>query len=291
LQSSVKANTPEALVANVVHLVSLPNVYTQLEETLKNPAHTRDNIAEIISIDPALCARTLRIINSSYYALPNTIYNIGTAINLIGEYDLRNIVLVSSVVNSVTPLIDNGIDITQFWRHSIRCGIAAKLLAESISAPDPELLFLTGLLHDLGQLIIYKNEPELSSTIEWHKENDNKDRYQIEQSLLGFSHPIVGALLLEDWGVPKPVSETVKYHHRPNDSQLYPKEAKLISTADLLAHFIESNTDLTEIDFGQLPLVISTYLYDLKISKCILFELLSEVIEKSQAIEEIICNT
>jgi len=291
LQSSVKANTPEALVANVVHLVSLPSVYTQLEETLKNPEHTRDNIAEVITIDPALCARTLRIINSSYYALPNTIYNIGTAVNLIGEYDLRNIVLVSSVVNSVTPLIDNGIDITQFWRHSIRCGIAAKLLAKSISEPDPELLFLTGLLHDLGKLIIYKNEPELSSTIEWHKTNNNKDRYQVEQSLLGFGHPIVGALLLEDWGVPEPVSETVKYHHRPNDSKFYPKEAKLVSTADLLVHFIESNTNLAEIDFDQLPTLINTYLDDLKISKHTLLELLTEVIEKSQAIEEIICNT
>jgi len=290
LKSPIKANTPDALVANVVHLVSLPNVYTQLEETLKDPDHTRSDIAAIVNIDPALCARTLRIINSSYYALPNTIHNIGTAINLIGEYDLRNIVLISSVVNSVDVLTDSGINITEFWQHSIRCGMAAKLLAKAISAPDPELLFLTGLLHDIGQLIIYKNEPELSTTIAWHETNENKERYQIEQSLLGFSHAIVGALLLEKWGVPEQVSETVKYHHHPNEATLYQKEAKIVGLADQLIHFIESNTDLSEIDFEQLTPLINSYLDDLNISKFIIFDLLIEAVAQSQAIENIICT-
>jgi len=290
LQLTAKSNTPKALVANVVHLVSLSSVYTQLDEILKVPTHTRDDIAEVISIDPALCARTLRIVNSSYYALPNTIHNIETAINLLGEHDLRNLVLVTSVVNSMDELIDDGINIAKFWQHSIRCGITAKLLAKSLSIPDPELLFLTGLLHDLGQLIIYKNEPELSATIAWHLIHENKERYQIEQILLGFSHSIVGALLLENWGIPEKVSAIVKYHHQPNDSTLYHKEAKLVGLADQLVHFIETSTDLTEIDFEQLPALINKYLDDLKISKLILLDLLTEVIEKSQTIEEIICT-
>jgi len=290
LKPSVEMNTPDALVANVVHLISLPNVYTQLEKTLKDPNHTRNDIAAIVNIDPALCARTLRIINSSYYALPKTIYNIGTAINLIGEYDLRNIVLISSVVNSVDALTDNGINITEFWQHSIRCGMIAKLLANTISAPDPELLFLTGLLHDIGQLIIYKNEPELSTTITWHKTEENKQRYQIEQSLLGFGHPIVGALLLEKWSVPEQVSETVKYHHQPDETALYQKEAKIVGLADQLIHFVESNSGLAEIDFEQLPPLISSYLDDLNISNLIIFDLLTEAIDQSQAIENIICT-
>ncbi|MFK5949963.1 MAG: HDOD domain-containing protein [Methylococcales bacterium] len=290
MQLTVNTNTPEALVSNVVHLISLPNVYTQLEKTLKDPKHTRDDIAEVISIDPSLCARTLRIINSSYYALPNTVYSISTAVNLIGEYDLRNIVLVNSAVNSVSALIDDGINITEFWQHSIRCGITAKLLAKLVSESDPELLFLTGLLHDLGQLIIYKNEPELSATIAWQVINENQERYQIEQALLGFDHATIGALLLENWGVPKQVSEIIKFHHQPTDSSIYNKQAKLVGLADQLAHLIEPTPDLAEIDFDQLPTLIMNYLDDLKISKSILFDLLIEVIEQSQAIEEIICT-
>lgn len=283
-------NTPEALVANVVHLTSLPCVYTRLEEILKNPTHTRDDIAEVINIDPALCARTLRIINSSYYALPNTIYNIATAINLIGEYDLRNIVLVTSVISSVSTLTDEGIDITQFWRHSIRCGIAAKLLAKTISIADTDLLFLTGLLHDIGQLIIYKNEPELSATIAWQVNNKNKDRDQAENTLLGFSHPIVGALLLEHWGVPRQVSEIVKYHHQPEFAIDYPQETLLVCLADQLIHFTEINNGITKSDFDKLPILIINYLERLNISKLILLELVTTAIEQSMAIEEIICN-
>ncbi len=288
--STAIKNTPEALVANVSQLTSLPSVYTRLEEILKKPNHTRDDIADVISLDPALCARTLRIVNSSYYALPKTIDNIPTAINLIGEYDLRNIVLVTSAVNSVATLVDNGIDIVAFWQHSIRCGIIAKLLAKLIDVPDADLLFLTGLLHDIGQLVIYKNEPELSATILWHINNKGKSRHQIEHTLLGFSHATVGALLLEDWGVPEQVSESIKFHHQPEHSIHYRQETLLISLADQLVHFIQSENDLNQIEFEQLPELINSYLNNLNISKLSLIDLLSDAIEQSQAIEEIICN-
>ncbi len=289
--SPAKNNTPDALVANVVHLTSLPSVYTRLEEVLKDPNHTRDDIAQVINVDPALSARTLRIINSSYYALANSVQNIATAINLIGEYDLRNIVLVTSVANSVNGLVDAGIDITRFWRHSIRCGISAKLLARLISVPDAESLFLSGLLHDIGQLVIYKNEPELSTTITWHVENEEADRNQVEQTMLGFSHPVVGALLLENWGVPEQLSEIVKSHHQPEHSVRYPLETELVALADQLAHFLELNPDLAHVDFEQLPVLVKNYLSDLKISTDVLPDMLEAVMKQSQAIEKIICDT
>lgn len=285
-----KKNTPEALVANVVHLISLPSVYTQLEEALKDPQHTRDDIANVVSIDPALSTRILRIINSSYYALPNTVQNIRTAVNLIGEYDLRNMVLVSSVVNSVTVLVDRGIDLLQFWRHSIRCGITAKLLAKIYAVSDPEQLFLAGLLHDLGQLIIYKNEPELFNTVLWHVTQEGSDRYLVEQRLLGFDHAIIGALLADNWGLPKKLIEIIMYHHQPEHSTQYQKEAKLVCLADRLVHFLELHNNLAEMDFEQLPTVINSYLDDLNIPKSLLLGVSTDMIEQSQAIEDIICD-
>ena len=286
----VKTNTSEALVANVVHLISLPSVYTRLEETLKDPEHTRDDIANVVSIDPALCARILRIINSSYYALPKTVQNINIAVNLIGEYDLRNMVLVSSVTNSVAALVDEGIDMPVFWRHSIRCGITAKLLTKLQSVSDPELLFIAGLLHDLGQLVIYKNEPELSATVAWHVINEDKERYRVEQTLLGFDHAITGALLAENWGLPKKLNEIIRYHHQPAHSTHYQTETSLIGLADQLVHFLELNDNLAKIDFNQLPTIINNQLDNLKIPKLALFDVLTDMMEQSQAIEDIICD-
>ena len=286
---AVNQDTPEALVNNVVHLISLPTVYTRLEEILKNPEHTRNDIAEVINIDPALCARILRIINSSYYGLPNTIQSINLAVNLIGEYDLRNMVLITSVINAMEALLDHGIDMPVFWRHSIRCGISARLMAKLTATPDPELLFLIGLLHDLGQLIIYKNEPELSATVAWHVLNENKKRYQIEASLLGFDHAMVGALLAETWGLPSKLNDIIKYHHQP-DRSTYAQETKLICLADQLAHLLELNNNALNSHIEHLPIPITRSLQNLHIQKDQILALLSDVLEQSQSIEEIICD-
>jgi len=286
----MEKHTPEALVGNVVQLISLPSVYTRLEEVLKIPKHTRNDVANVVSIDPALCARILRIINSSYYALPNSVESIAVAVNLIGEYDLRNMVLVTSAVNSVAALIDAGIDMTVFWRHSIRCGITAKLLAKFKPEIEPELLFLVGLLHDLGQLIIYKGEPELSATVTWHVRNEDKQRYQVEQIFLGFDHAIVGGLLMDSWGLSAKLREIIKYHHRPEQATQYCQETKLIYLADQLAHFLELHAHLVDIDIEDLPVPTLVYLEDLNVSKKQLLLLLNDVMEQSRVIEEIICK-
>jgi putative nucleotidyltransferase with HDIG domain len=280
-------NTPEALVASVVHLIALPSVYTLLEEILNNPNHTRDDIAQIVSADPVLCARILRVVNSSYYGLPKSVQNIATAVNLIGEYDIRNLVLVTSVVNSMSSLVDDGIDIFEFWQHSIRCGIAARLIAKKNTEVDPELLFLCGLLHDLGQLVIYKKEPELSATVSWHVINEGNERYQVEQNLLGFDHAEVGGLLLESWGLSEKINTIIKCHHQADDSH-YQFEAELVSFADHLSHFLELNENVANIDIETLPVILKNFLSSFGIQIETLFELLSEVKEQSRAIEEII---
>lgn len=288
--STVNKNTAKALVANIVQLASLPSVYTRLEETLKNPNHTRDDIARVISIDPALSARTLRIINSSYYALSNPVQNISTAINLLGEYDLRNLVLVSSIVGSVACLVDEGFDLSKFWCHCIRCGITAKLLAVFKGMPEPELFFLSGLLHDIGQLVIYKNEPELFATVEWHVSHESEERYQVEQTLLGFDHAVVGSLLISEWGLTMKLKDMIEYHHQPELLTGYQKDILFVSLADQLVHFVDDNNGLATCDFAQLPLQIRRYLDELNIPDDVLPDLMAEVIEQSKAIEKIICN-
>jgi len=118
--------TPEQMVASVEHLVSLPDVYVQLDKTLKDPNHIIEDIVKIVSIDPAMCVRVLKVVNSSYYALPNPVSSISVAVNLIGERELHDMVMLASVVNSMSLLTDKKLDIVGFWRHSIRCGITAR---------------------------------------------------------------------------------------------------------------------------------------------------------------------
>ncbi len=273
------------MVESVCHLLSLPSVYTRLEKTLKDPFHTREDIARIISSDPSLAARVLRIVNSSFYSLPKSVQNISTAVNLIGEYDLKNLVLVTSVVNSVNVLVDKGIDMQEFWKHSISCGITARLLAKKQQLEDSEFLFLSGLLHDLGHLILYYKEPELFNTVSRQVKNEGKERYLVEIELLGFDHALVGAYLMETWGLPEKLEQLIQYHHQYELASQFKDECRLINLADQLSHLLEENGYVIELD--ALPATLS----DLGMEQEELGSLLTTVLEQTSVIEEMICNT
>ena len=277
--------TPEQMVASVEHLVSLPDVYVQLDKTLKDPNHIIEDIVKIVSIDPAMCVRVLKVVNSSYYALPNPVSSISVAVNLIGERELHDMVMLASVVNSMSLLTDKKLDIVGFWRHSIRCGITARNLARFQSRTGTEVLFLGGLLHDLGKLIIYKLRNKQYEEVEWLIESKKEQRYLAEQALLGYDHAILGALLTETWGLPDQLNEIIKFHHQPNLSLRFKQEAKLINIADQLAYYVEWKKEEPSLDLEALPLEVYDYIIDMKIEIDDLVNLLTNVKEQSQAIE------
>ncbi len=104
MENAERVTTPQALVDNVLQLISLPELYLRLQQTIDDPDHTREQVAEIIAYDPSLSARVLRIANSSYYSFPREIETVAAAVGIIGELDLRNLVLATSVVGSMNKL-------------------------------------------------------------------------------------------------------------------------------------------------------------------------------------------
>ncbi len=120
MDNGVREPTPRALVENVLQLISLPEIYLRLQQTIDNPAHSREQVAEIIAYDPSLSARVLRIANSSYYSFPSKIDSVASAVGIIGELDLRNLVLATTVVGSMNALKYKGVNVDDFWLHSLR---------------------------------------------------------------------------------------------------------------------------------------------------------------------------
>lgn len=145
MDNGARVSTPQLLVDSVLHLISLPEIYLRLQETIDDPLHSREQIAEIVAYDPALSARVLRIANSSYYGFPREIETVGSAVGLIGELELRNLVLATTVIGAMTALDYKGVDVDEFWLHSLRCTIVARLLARSVGDCDPEILFVAGI--------------------------------------------------------------------------------------------------------------------------------------------------
>ena len=214
MDNGVGINTAQSLVENVLQLISLPEVYLRLQQVIDDPNHTRDQVAEILAYDPSLSARVLRIANSSYYGFPREIESVASAVGIIGELDLRNLVLATSVAGSMNTLSYSGVNIDDFWLHSLRCGITARLIAKTVGGFNPETLFLAGILHDLGILVIYQHDPTLAAAISRQIDEQHQLRDQAEREVLGFDHAEVGALLLEAWGLSAELAELVGCHHQ-----------------------------------------------------------------------------
>jgi len=250
MDNGARVGTPQLLVDSVLHLISLPEIYLRLQETIDDPLHSREQIAEIVAYDPALSARVLRIANSSYYGFPREIETVSSAVGLIGELELRNLVLATTVIGAMTALDYKGVDVDEFWLHSLRCAILARLLARSVGDCDPEILFVAGIMHDLGILVIYQQEAALAGEVRRQINEQHQLRDQAEREILGFDHAEVGALLIRAWGLAEELSEMARCHHQYQLARSSQVEIMILALANLPA-----DTDVASADGSDTRLV------------------------------------
>ncbi|MFT5451049.1 MAG: HD-like signal output (HDOD) protein [Enterobacterales bacterium] len=253
----------QLLVKSASRLFSLPEICIKLQDLIYDPSSSSSDIAKLIAIDPSLSARLLKISNSSFYNFPAQIDDLGRAINLIGTEDLYNLALATSAPDTFSTLNNNeNIDINSYWRHSVMSGLIARALAQHCSIRHTERLFLSGLFHNLGQLVILEQLPIEFNQIEALKAKAEKAPWEYEKDVLGYSYAEVSAELLRCWNMPDNILELVEYQHDPSICQ-EPRTVSLIHIASRTASQIEYN-QLTGFDFNTtiLPVAWATTALD-----------------------------
>ncbi len=211
---------------------SPPNVYFKLREKLNDPMSSFKEFATIISSDPSLSARLLKIVNSPFYGLENEVETITHAMGIIGTEQLTDLVLATSVTEQFSSIPRDLVSMDLFWKHSIACGVTAKIIAAWHEEHSLESYYLAGMLHDIGSLVIYKKFPEAARKILERCKNNKEYLFNVEQEIFAATHAKVGGELLKGWGLPASLYDPVYFHHEPEKARDHSLITRIISVAD-----------------------------------------------------------
>jgi HD-like signal output (HDOD) protein len=230
---------PRDLLKGYVEISSLPTVHLRLDEAINNPKKSMVDIAKIIREDPGLSARLLRIVNSAFYNFPSRIETISQAVTVVGTQQIGALSLATVVMDLFEGIPQDLVDMKAFWKHSVGTGLAARILGVLRREANAERLFVAGMLHDIGRLVIYTKAADDAREALVRSKAQHQLLFASEQELFGFTHATVGGLLLRMWKLPPSLEEVVMYHHRPCDAARFPVDAAIVHIADILAHALE----------------------------------------------------
>lgn len=241
-----KRVTLDAILNDELELASLPEVFHQIVAAINDPKTSASHIAEVVSMDASLSAKLLRLVNSPYYGFAEKVDTLSRALALVGTDKLVNLALGISAVNAFKDISTDLFDMRSFWEHSVTCALAASWLAERVPGASEESYFVSGLLHDLGWLVMLKLHPDSSREALYKKKSDPRPGYKIEREVWGFDHAELGGMVLREWGLPPALVQSVMHHHSPHRVK-YDLPASIIHVSDFSAHAISTRLQRTPV--------------------------------------------
>jgi HD-like signal output (HDOD) protein len=224
--------SPESLVSTIQHLVSLPEVCLKINHMIEQGDYEASALAKVISYDPDISARLLRLVNSAFYGLQSKVDSVQRAVTVTGAQELRNLVMATTVMKEFSGIPGDLVDVEDFWRHAIITGTLSQLISMQCHTLHPERLFLAGTLHDLGRLVIYLSLPDKAREVHYITGGDEWILEETEEEILGFGHTDVGAALFKSWKFPSSLQEVAHHHHRPSQaSEDYQRDVSIVHIA------------------------------------------------------------
>lgn len=227
-----------AAIQEISHIATLPEITLKIIKLVEDPDSTAQDLNKIITNDPALGARILKVVNSAFYGLPGQIGSINRAIVLLGLNAVKNI----AIAASLAKLFRGGQICPQFnakdlWTHSIAVGTGTRLLAEKISLGLPDEAFLAGLIHDLGIMVeIQARRAKFIEAIEKMDTTPGMTLRNAELATLGATHEQFGTALCRTWKFPLSFSYVTGFHHRPMELAASSRTLTgLVHIADIIA--------------------------------------------------------
>lgn len=208
------------LVSQIESIPSLPSLYFQLEVELQSCDSSIEKAAAIVSKDVGMTAKILKLVNSAFFGIQQTVTDPVQAVRYLGLETLKTLVLTFKVFQQLNQNESVGFNMDRFWHHSLSTGEQARKIAKEGKAATHviEAALAGGLLHDVGMLLLLTSFPERYQETLKLLVNPECTLMEAEQETFGATHAEVGAYLLGLWGIPNLIIEAVAFHHRPAES-------------------------------------------------------------------------
>lgn len=221
-----------------IQLASPPNIYFALRDIVDDANKTAQDAAIVIENDAALAMKLLKIVNSAFYGFSAQINSIPKAIAMVGLRELQNLVLAAVVIERFSELPGGHFSIHDFWARNLRSALIARELDLHLGKHYADTAFLCGLVHNIGQLVLYKKIPVLAREVDLLLQSataGENDESAIEQQVIGFDHFQVGAELCRLWNLPAAVIESIALRNFPRRDQPYADIASIVRASSGLA--------------------------------------------------------
>lgn len=207
------------LVTGIKSLPSVPTLYIRLLNEFQSEQPTLSKVGEIISMDVAMTAKILQLVNSAFFSIPYKVSNLNQALSILGLNTIRALVLSVGVFSQYQNRSYSAFSIDELWQHSIFVGNLSRAISASanLDRTEQDEAQMAGILHDVGRLI----QNDVPGFFRLLTMNTKIPRLQMEYHYLGTSHAEIGAYMLSLWGLPSGVIKAVAFHHNPAKETAY----------------------------------------------------------------------
>lgn len=228
------------LVGKIEDLPTIPAVATQVLQQIDNPDVQIEDIADLMLTDQVMTARVMKMINSPVYKPEHEITSLKRALIFLGLRHIREIALTTSFI-SAFEINKGALDIASFWEHSFGVGMVSKIIAKKIGYQDLEAAYISGIIHDLGEVFLSNYMHDDFQKVLESLDNHPQQLVDAELEYFGTTHAEIGLCMAQKWNFPPLYCEVISLHHTPADATIDPVLCSIVNLADLFCSVRELN--------------------------------------------------
>ena len=218
LKALMNKKSLQLVISGIDTMPILPSLYSRIMAELRSNSASTAGVGDIISQDVGMTAKVLQLVNSSFFGVPRHVASPAEAVVLLGIDVVKTLILSIEVFSEYRQRTLSLIPVSRVYEHCVKTGVIAKKIAE-MEKKDKETsenAMISGLLHDLGRLLLAENFPEDYQEVMDLVKQEQCGIHEAELEILGVTHAEIGGYLLSLWGLPDNIIEGVTFHHTPS---------------------------------------------------------------------------